>query len=104
MAKRFGYTGHPAERVSIRDVRKQMGCATKTEKDALVLATYGECESHFEIGAHIKLLIVAPEVLAVERRTGLSGEKSAGMDRREGSAAEGWLALPDEPDVDQTAK
>ena len=121
MAKRLGFGGHPPEPVSIRDARKNMGCALKAEGDALLVATFGEWDSHIEGGADMKLVAVVPEGRAVEQRKGLSGEKSAGREwggvyltkpaNAKGgywygpaSPAGGWKAVPDEPDPDRTAR
>jgi hypothetical protein len=120
MTKRLGFGGHPPERMSIRDARKNMGCAVKTEGDALVIATYGEWDSHIEGGADMKLIAVVPEGVEVEQRKGLSGEDSAGRewhgeltkpkDAKGGwwygpaAPAEGWKAVPAVPNPLRDAK
>jgi hypothetical protein len=63
--------------MSIRDARKNMGCATKREGEDLVVATYGEWDSHIEGGAFMLVLAVVPEGVEVESRKGLSGTGSA---------------------------
>jgi len=120
LAKHLGFGGHPPEPMSIRDARKNMGCAVKAEGDALVVATFGEFHT-IEGGASMKLVAVVPEGLAVEQRPGLSGHASAGRewhgtyltkpaDAKGGywygpaSPADGWKGVPDEPDPDRTAR
>jgi hypothetical protein len=80
-----------------------MGCAVKTEGDALAVGIYGEWDSHIEGGADMKLVVVVAEGLAVEHRKGLSRDKSSCWDRVAGSMAAGWKAIPDEPDPERTA-
>lgn len=114
MKKSLSFHGHPPEPMSIRTGRNNMGCAAKTEGDALFLATYGEWGSK-EGGARIRLVLLVPENTKVERRSELSGPHSAGREWdgkyiskpkevTEGywygpaSPAKGWTALPDVPD------
>jgi hypothetical protein len=121
MAKRLHFGGHPPEPMSIRGARKNMGCAVKAEGETLIIATFGEWDSHKEGGADMKLVVVVPERLEVEKRGGLSGENSAAREwsgtyltkpaEAKGgywygpaSPAGGWSAVPDEPDHDRTAK
>jgi hypothetical protein len=105
MSKRLGFSGHPKEPISIRAVRKDMGCAIKVEGDALMVATFGEWDSHIEGGYNMKLVVVVPNGLAVEQRKGLSGEKSAGLERRTPENPAGvWSAVLDEPDPNHAAK
>jgi hypothetical protein len=121
MAKQLGFVGHPPAPMSIRDGRKNMGCAVRSEGDALVIATFGEWDSHIEGGAGMKLVAFVPKGVGVQRRAGLSGEKSAAREQhgayvpgREDAKgghwygpafpAPGWTAVPDEPDPDRTAR
>ena len=121
MGKRLTYLGHPPEPMSIRSGRKNMGCAVKTEGGALVIATFGEWDSHIEGGAGLKLVAVVPAGLGVEQRTGLSGETSAARGRpgrnqtkppdakggywyAPATPADGWKAVPDQPDPNRTAR
>lgn len=103
MAKRLAFGGHPPARVSIRDARRNMGCAVKAEGDALVVATYGEWDSHIEGGADMRLVAVVPEGVEVEQRKGLSGEASAGREwrgeylTRPKDAKGGWWYGPASP-------
>jgi hypothetical protein len=116
MAKRVAFFGHPPEPVTLKGARKYMGCATKMENNALVVATWGEWNSHKEGNAGISLVAIIPESMECEQRTGLSGEESAARGQRQlpdaGDAgywyaplspAEGWTALPDHPDPHRTA-
>ncbi|HKB02594.1 MAG TPA: hypothetical protein VKD90_10265 [Gemmataceae bacterium] len=121
MAKQLLFVGHPPAPMSIRDSRKNMGCAIRTEGDALVIATFGEWDSHIEGGAGMRLVAFVPEGVGVQRRDGLSGEKSAAREQHgayvarpedakgghwygPASPAPGWTAVPDEPDPDRTAR
>jgi len=121
MKKSLSFLGHPPEPMSIRDARKNMGCAVKIEGRELVLATFAEWDSHKEGGTRIKLLVAVPKGVEVEQRKGLSGENSVGhewhgqyltkpKDAEGGywygpaSPAQGWMAVPDVPDPDRTAQ
>src|SRR5262245_46415560 len=107
MAKRLGFGGHPPERTSIREARKHMGCAVRTEGDALVISTFGEWDSGIEGGASMKIVAVVPEGLAVEQRPGLAGKPLDTPGRawsRSAPSAAGWSAVPDGPDADHTAQ
>ncbi|HEY2784091.1 MAG TPA: hypothetical protein VGJ05_03875 [Fimbriiglobus sp.] len=121
MKKTLNFSGHPSERVSIRDERKRMGCVVKAKEGALVIATFGEWDSHIEGGAYMRVIAVIPEGVEVEQRNGLSGEHSAGKEWPggrppwpgepkggyvwgPGSVAGGWKAIPDVPDSDHTAE
>jgi hypothetical protein len=120
MKKTLAYSGYPTEPMSIREARKNMGCAVKLEGDALVVATFGEWDS-IEGGAHIRLVALVPEGVELEQRKGLSGPDSAGRewqgqyltkpkDAQRGywygpaSPADGWTAVPAVPDPDHRAK
>jgi hypothetical protein len=115
MRKRMRFGGHPPESMSIRTARKNMGCAVKDEGGSLVLATFGEWDSHIEGGTNMALVVLVPEGVEVENRSDLSGEKSADREWhgdyltkpkevKEGwwygpaSPADGWKAVPDVPD------
>jgi hypothetical protein len=121
MAKRLGFVGHPPEPISIRSGRKNMGCAVRVEGDALVIATFGEWDSHIEGGAGLRLVAVVPDGLGVGQREGLSGEKSAARERKgtygtkppdakggywyaPTTPADGWKAVADRPDPNRTAR
>jgi hypothetical protein len=120
MAKTLSFAGHPPEPMSIREARKNMGCAVRMEGVSLGIATYGEWDSRKEGGAHMKLIAMVPEGVEVEQRKGLSGPDSAGRewhgqyltkpkDAQGGwwygpaSPADGWVAVPAAPDPERTA-
>jgi hypothetical protein len=112
MEKSQHFSGHPGTLMSIRETRKQMGCAKKTENGKLVLATYGEWDSQIEGGLSIKkLLIRVPDGVEVEHRGDLSSPIRAKL--RPGQppnrpliepGKDGWEALSNEPDPKHTAK
>ena len=105
MEKRLGFAGHPTELWSIRDLRKNMGCAIKIDDGNLVIGTFGEFHT-IEGGTYMRLVAFVPEGLNVELRKGLSGHNSAAESQDEGPRrpASGWQELPDEPDPDRTAQ
>jgi hypothetical protein len=121
MKKTMAFGGHPPEGISIRDVRKNMGCAVKVVDGALIVATFGEWDSHIEGGTSLRMVAVVPEGIEVEQRPGLSGDDSAGREWRgewltkpkdakggywygPASPASGWAAIPDVPDDKRTAQ
>lgn len=122
LAKHLAFVGHPGKRLSVRDARREMGCAMKFEDGALTIATFGEWDSHVEGGASMKLVFVVPEAVVVETRAGLSGERSAAMQPHRGivltesttapgrswygpTSREGsWAAIPTVPDPQRTAQ
>ena len=105
MEKRLGFVGHPTELWSIRESRKNMGCAMIVEGDKLVIGTFGEFQT-IEGGADMRLVVIVPKGLSVEHRKGLSGHHSAAESQEEGPyrPASGWKAVRDEPDPDRTAQ
>jgi len=120
MAKRLAFAGHPAQPMSIRDGRNNMGCATRVEGDGLVIATFGEW-NNIGGGADVKLVAHVPATLTVEQRSDLSGVTSAargwhGVDISKPADGKGgywygptaptagWSVVPDEPDPDRTAR
>jgi hypothetical protein len=127
MEKQQAYHGYPPARMTLLGVRKNMGCVAKMEEDALVVATFGEWDSHIEGGRMMKIVAIIPEGVEVAYRKGLSGEGSAGHKRRslvevlaEANEeedydyyaddrawifpAEGWTAIPDVPDPNRIAE
>jgi hypothetical protein len=87
---------------SIRDRRKEMGCARKEEGGKLLIATYGWCR-HIHGGAGVRLLIQVPAGLRVERRAGLSQPPDGfSVSRHLVDLGPGWHAIPDRPDPDAT--
>lgn len=108
VAKTLGFMGHPSDRMSIRGARKEMGCAAMVDGDELLVATYGEWEC-IEGGAHIDLVALVPEGVAVQQRKGLSGRDSTlkGWDGRAAGAASNtrveWKVVHTIPDPARTA-
>jgi hypothetical protein len=106
LEKHMGYGGYAVK--SIREERKKMGCARKSEGDKLLLAGYGWWTS-IEGGTGLTLLIRLPDGLPVEKRRSLSGpneeEGKAKMPSRRSPSSLGpdWEAIPDEPDPAMTA-
>jgi hypothetical protein len=119
LEKELGFAGHPGARLSPATARSNMGVATKTEGDKLVVATYGEWNSHIEGGAAVGLVVRVPEGSRVFRRPGLSGEDSATMFGPDGARHEqsftddwgapakpapGWNSVPTRPDERRVAR
>ena len=119
MEKTLGFVGHPPESMSIKKTRKEMGCTCRADGDSLMVATYGEWNSHIEGGASMQLLFVVPKSIEIETDESLSGEDSKGLEWDGGyltkpknfeegywygpaSSATGWSAIPDIPDTDLT--
>jgi hypothetical protein len=78
MEKQQAYHGHPSAPMSLLGVRKNMGCVAKIEEGTLVVATFGEWDSHIEGGRMLEIVATVPEGVEVAYRKGLSGEGSAG--------------------------
>jgi hypothetical protein len=121
MRKQFSFAGHPPESIYLRDVRKHMGCAVQADGDTLLVATFGEWDSHVEGGASMGLIFVVPDGIEVRRRADLSGPRSVGREWdgayltkpkevTEGywygpaSPATGWSRVPDVPDWKRRAR
>jgi hypothetical protein len=120
MEKQQGYAGHPTHQMTLLGLRKNMGCVARIEDGALVVATFGEWDSHIEGGAMMKIVVIVPEGLEIEKREGLSGERSAGHqhlslaglkeedldedDKAWRIPADGWTAIPDVPDPNRIAE
>lgn len=96
MKKTLSFMGHPPAKMSIRLGRKNMGCAVQSEKDARVVATYGEFSTR-EGGAGMALLIIVPKGIEIERRNDLSGENSKGHQDSKTPANEGYWYGPSAP-------
>lgn len=119
MKKMLGFAGHPPEAMSIKQARNHMGCAIQVEKAALVIATFGEWDSHIEGGASMKVVFVVPKGVEVEKRAKLSGEDSVCSRAWEGglltkpaevkegywygpaSPGQGWKAIKAVPDLER---
>lgn len=122
MKKTLSFGGHPPARMSIKEARKNMGCATQDENRALVLATFGEWNSHIEGAARMKLLIIVPKGIEVEKRPKLAGEDSIASTWRKADAGkslepinghwwygpanpgDGWDIIKAFPDSDRRAE
>src|SRR5262249_16660079 len=72
MEKRASIRAHFTRSVSIADYRKAMGCAVKLEQGALLIGTFGEF-GFLEGATSMKLLVLVPPQVEVERRVGLIG-------------------------------
>ncbi len=119
MKKALGFQGHPPKPMSIREGRKHMGCATKLEDGVVVLATFGEWSTK-EGGTWIKLVLVVPEKIEVEKRKALSGADSAAHPAADAPAPKPeefadywyghrkpgalWKIVPTAPDVEHRAE
>jgi hypothetical protein len=106
LVKQLGFMGHPTEFMSVRASARKMGCVTRSDGNALLIATLGEWNS-IEGGAAISLFVRVPDSVTVEKREMLSGESSIGRDRRDltkVAPAEGWTLMPTVPDRSRTAK
>ena len=73
--KTLSFGGHPPEKMHIRTARNNLGIATQAVADGLIVGTFGEFWTK-EGGAQLKLRVVVPQGIAVEKRTGLSGDSS----------------------------
>ena len=120
---------HLNKSVSIAEYRKTMGCVVKLEKGALLIGTYGEF-GFLEGANSMKLLVLVPPKVEVERRADLIGGPGgrAGTERsptainparddpkpaltksKEGTppcwlpqtAEDGWHEIPSVADVEQ---
>lgn len=108
MMKVLQFVGPPG--MTIYEARKQMGCAMKREDETVQIATFGEWNSHIEGGAHLNLVIAVPDGMVVEKRKGLSGEKSECLNKEilgngifPRALAEGWGAITSTPDPEHSA-
>jgi hypothetical protein len=121
MEKTLGFFGHPPKSMSIKDARKTMGCACRMDGESLIVATYGEWDSHIEGGRSMRLLFVVPESVDVETDETLAGEESKGRkwdgqfltkpkDAENGHwhgpviPSSDWHAIPDVPDTRLTLR
>jgi hypothetical protein len=116
MAKQLQFFGHPPAPINLRSARAYLGCATRKDGQALLVATYGEWGSK-EGGARIRLLALVPEGIEIDQRDELSGPQSPANHGAEMSSAgpdgywygakapaKDWTALPSSPDPERTAK
>jgi hypothetical protein len=77
--KSLGFAGHPPAPMPAAGLQRNMGCATHTEGSDLVLATFGEWDSHIEGSASLELFVRVPIGTTVVRRVGLEGDESAAV-------------------------
>lgn len=94
MRKSQGFMGHPVERVSIVDTRKEMGCAVLRRDEAILVGTFGEWDSNIEGGSSLKTTIVVPDGIEVTTQEDLSGPQSIARDGIEDGS---WEKLPFTP-------
>src|SRR5262249_17268054 len=71
---------HLDHSVSIKDERNEMGCVVKLEKEGLFIGSFGEY-SFMEGACWMKMVVIVPSKVEVERRMGLLGRPR----RRSGS-------------------
>jgi hypothetical protein len=67
MEKSLGFMGHPVQRITIDEARRDMGCAWLSKNGKLFLATFGEFLSGGDGGRTIELTVAVPEGIHVER-------------------------------------
>jgi hypothetical protein len=91
--KSLSFFGHPPDSMSIWTTRLDMGCVWKVGGDSVLLAPYGEWDSHIEGGATMELRIVVPPTLSVLRSTDSTGEDSP-------CRSGGWIPSPRRGAVD----
>ena len=60
MKKTMSFHGYPPKPIRLGDVRSNMGCAFRIEGDTMVVATFGEWDSHIEGGVQLRLVAVVP--------------------------------------------
>ncbi|HEV8062758.1 MAG TPA: hypothetical protein VGP68_22955, partial [Gemmataceae bacterium] len=72
MEKHSHFGAHVRHPVSIANFRKEMGCAAKLDKGALLIGTFGEL-GFMEGSRNMKLFVVVPRGMEVAQRAGLSG-------------------------------
>ncbi|MCP4614155.1 MAG: hypothetical protein GY845_36175 [Planctomycetes bacterium] len=93
LEKSLEFFGHPPSPMHIRDAREYMGIALREEKDAILVATFGEWDSHVEGGASIRVFVCVPEKMELKTVKQLSGEESKAYFDEDGS----WMKLMDSP-------
>lgn len=116
------FRGHPPQPIPARAVQHNMGIATRSEADRVIISTYGEWDSRIEGYAGILLFVVVPEGTRVRARGDLSGDRSAASSwpedapesRTEGgrigywynvtNPAPGWRAVPTQSDPRRTVR
>ena len=103
--------GHPPQRLTIDEVRDDMGCAWRSQDGKLYLATFGEFLTPGSGGRTIKLTVAVPDGIDVERndhyemsRTGRVMRSQLERHSDEGGvwysfkdSSEKWTPIRDEP-------
>ena len=119
MEKSLGYMGHPRDRLTIDEERRDMGCVWLSKAGRLHLATFGESSTP-EGGQEVALEVTVPEGIAVERddryemsRTGDRRVRSSELSRFGGDGGtwyaskdsdERWLPIADVPNPERAAQ
>jgi hypothetical protein len=112
IAKNLDFFGFPPEPIDIESAQANLGIAYRLDNRSLMIATFGEWSS-VEGGASITLTITAPAAVEITKATGLSGQESAALKRRNfdidpdpstagfwyvaGEPADGWEEIADSP-------
>lgn len=94
LEKELFFLGHPPYPMHIRDAREYMGIVTREENNAMIIATYGEWDSHIEGGSSIRLLMRVPDSIKSEKKKQLSGENSLAHYDDDPN----WMKLIDSPE------
>ncbi len=116
MAKSLSFAGHPPAPIQLVHVRANMGMAMKIEGTTRHLATFGEWDTRREGTATLRVRIVVPKGITVERRGTHSGPESVAHSGTPGKQrapsggywygprvpSEGWTAIAHEPDLART--
>jgi len=93
LEKRLNFHGHPPSPMHIRDAREYMGIASREEKDAVFIATFGEWDSRIEGGAFIRMFVCVPDKVELKKAKRLSGEESKAYFDEDSA----WMKLMDSP-------
>ena len=75
LEKELMFAGHPPYPMHIENARYYMGCSYIEQENRIKMATFGEWQSK-EGGAGIRMVIVKPEGIELEKESGLSGTDS----------------------------
>ena len=118
LKKSLLFVGQIDEPMTVRNTRKYMGLATRKEGEGLVLATFGEWDSHIEGGTWMEIQLIVPKKTTVEIRPDQCGVRSIAHqpignwivkspDAKDGfwfgrsSPASGWSVVPSVPDPER---
>lgn len=102
MKKEMGFMGHPSERMTIDEERRQMGCAYRKHEGKVFVGKFGEFDSGIEGGKFISLKIRVPEGTVIERTDdlelpGSSGARSSPL-RLHQEGKDVWCMVKDSSD------